>query len=84
MKMPNNMQMEHIYVKTNSSLIMKFDELSSVPEASDMIQFWRSLPCNNFPGLRTFAQSFICRFEATYRTTYIREQAFSAMKRGSD
>lgn len=76
MKMPSNLQMELIDLKTNSSLKMKFDELSSVPNASDMIKFWRSLPCENFPELRKFAQSFICRFGTTYRC----EQAFSSMK----
>ena len=65
MKMPSNTQMKLIDLKTNSSLKMKFDELSSAPNASDMIQFWRSLPCENFPELRTFAQSFICRFGMT-------------------
>ncbi|KAG7162491.1 Zinc finger BED domain-containing protein 5-like 10, partial [Homarus americanus] len=46
------------------------------PNASDMINFWRSLPCENFPELRKFAQSYICRFGTTYRC----EQAFSSMK----
>lgn len=70
------MQMELIDLKTNSSLKAKFHELSSVPSASDMINFWRSLPCENFPELRKFALSFICRFGTTYRC----EQTFSAMK----
>lgn len=76
MKMPSNIQMELIDLKTNSLLNMKFDELPSVPNASDMINFWRSLPCEHFPELRKFAQSYICRFGTTYRC----EQAFSAMK----
>ena len=59
MKMPSNIQMELIDLKTNSSLKMKFDELSSALNASDMIQFRRSLPCENFKELRTFAQSYM-------------------------
>ena len=59
MKMPSNIQMELMDLKTNSSLKMKFDELSSVPNASDTIKFWRSLPYENFPELRKFAQSFM-------------------------
>lgn len=76
MKLPSKIQMELIDLKTNSSLKAKFHELSSVPSASDMINYWRSLPCENFPELRKFAQSFICRFGTTYRC----EQTFSAMK----
>ena len=75
-KMPSNMQMELIDLKVYLSLINKFYLLSSVPSASDMIKFWRSLPSEKFPELRRFAQSFICRFGTTYRC----EQAFSAMK----
>jgi len=37
------MQMELIELKANSVLKMKFDELSSLPSASEMIVFWRSL-----------------------------------------
>ncbi|KAG7176726.1 General transcription factor II-I repeat domain-containing protein 2-like 2, partial [Homarus americanus] len=76
MKMLSDIQMELIDLKTNSLLKMKFDELSSVPNASDMINFWQSLPCENFPELKKFAQSYICRFGTTYRC----EQAFSSMK----
>ncbi|KAG7174262.1 General transcription factor II-I repeat domain-containing protein 2A-like 3, partial [Homarus americanus] len=56
MKMPSDIQRELIDLKTNSLLKMKFDELSSVPNASNMINFWRSLPCENFPELRKFAR----------------------------
>ena len=38
LKMPNNIQMELIDLKTNSSLKMKFDELFSVPNACGMIR----------------------------------------------
>ena len=76
MKMSSNTQMELIHLKTNSLLKMKFVELSSARNASDMIQFGRSLRCENFPELRTFAQSFMRRF----RTACRHEQAFTAMK----
>ena len=49
--------MELIDLKTNSSLKMKFDELSSAPIVSDMIHFYQSLPCRNVPQLGTFTQS---------------------------
>jgi len=71
--MPSNMQMERIELKANSVLKMKFDELSSLPSASEMIVFWRSLPCEHFPKMRKFAQSYACLFGTTYR----REQLFS-------
>jgi len=70
------MQMERIELKANSVLKIKFDELSSVPSASEMIGFWRSLPCEHFPKMRKFAQSYACLFASTYR----REQLFSFMK----
>jgi len=35
---------------------MKFDELSSLPSASEMIAFWRSLPCEHFPEMIKFAR----------------------------
>jgi len=35
--MPGNMQMELIELKANSVLKMKFDELSSLPSALEMI-----------------------------------------------
>ena len=38
-KIPSNIQMELIYMKNNSSLKMKFDDLSSAPNASDIILF---------------------------------------------
>ena len=74
--MPSNIQLELIDLKTHPSLKIKFDEHSSVPSASDMIKFWQTLPRENFPELRKFAQGFICRFGTTYRC----EQTFSAMK----
>lgn len=76
LKMPSNIQMELIDLKTNSILKIKFDELPSIPNASDIIFFWRSLPCEHFPELRKFAQSYICHFGSTYRC----EQAFLSMK----
>ena len=74
--MPSNMQMEHIELKGNSVLEMKFGELSSLPSASEVIGFWRSLPCEHFPKMRKFAQSYACLFGTTYR----REQSFSSME----
>jgi len=53
--MPINMQMERIELKANSVLKMKFAELCSLPSASEMIGFWRSLPCEHFPKMRKFA-----------------------------
>ena len=76
MKMPSNIQLELIDLKTHPSLKIKFDELSSVPNASDIIKFCQSLPGENFPELRKFSQGFICRFGTTYRC----EQTFFAMK----
>jgi len=72
----SNIQMELIDFKTNSILNTKFDELISVPGASDMINFLQSLPGENLPELQKFAQGYICRFG----TTYTCEQAFSSMK----
>ena len=66
MNMRSNIQVELIDLKTTSSLKSKFDEFSSAPNASDMIQFLRSLPCENFQELRTFSPSFICRIGTTY------------------
>ncbi len=41
MKIPTNMQLELINLKTNSLLKMKFDELPSSLNASDIINFWQ-------------------------------------------
>ena len=49
LKIPSNTQMELIDLKANSVLQMKFDELPSLPSASEIINFWRSLPCGHFP-----------------------------------
>ena len=68
--------MERIELKANSVLNMKFDELSLLPSASKMIGFWQSLPCEHFPKMRKFVQSYACLFGTTYR----REQLFSFMK----
>jgi len=46
-------------LKTNLILKTKFDALSSVPGTSDVINFWRILPCENFTELRKFALSRI-------------------------
>jgi len=70
------MQMERIELKANSVLKMKFGELSLLPSVSERIVFWRSLPCEHFPKMRKFAQSYACLFGTTYR----REQLFSFMK----
>jgi len=66
--MPGNMQMELIELKTNSVLEMKFGELSSLPSASEMIGFWRSLSCEHFPKMRKFVLSYACLFGTTYST----------------
>ena len=76
LKMPSSIQMELIDLKTNSLLKTKYDEHHSVQNACNTINFWRSLPCEYFSELRTFAQNYICRFGSTYRC----EQAFSSMK----
>ncbi|XP_076330028.1 general transcription factor II-I repeat domain-containing protein 2-like [Tachypleus tridentatus] len=76
LKMPSNIQMELIDLKANSVLKSKFNELPSLSSESGMLNFWRSLPCEHFPELRKFAQSYACRFGTTYRC----EQAFSFMK----
>jgi len=55
--MPSNMQMSLIELKANSVFKMKFYELHSFPRASEIIGFWRSLSCENFPDMRKFAQS---------------------------
>jgi len=44
MKMPNNIQMELIDMKTKSILKTTFDELSPIPGASGVINFWRPFP----------------------------------------
>jgi len=49
--------------------------VTPVPGVSDVIHFWRSLPCENFPELRKFAR-VIFRFEITF--TY--EKAFLSTK----
>jgi len=76
LKMPSNMQMELTELKANSVLKIKFDEFSSVSSASEMISFWRSLPCEHFPEMRNLPQSYACLFGTTYRC----EQSFSSMK----
>jgi len=55
---------------------MKFDKLSSLPSASEMIGLWQSLPCEQFPKMRKFAQSHACLFGTMYKC----EQSFSCMK----
>jgi len=55
---------------------MKFDDLSSLASASEMIALWRSLPCEHFTKMRKFAQSHACLFGTTYKS----EQSFSFMK----
>jgi len=75
--MPSNMQIELIELKANSLLKMKFDELSSLPSASEMIGYWRSLSCEHFTKTRKFAKNYACLFRSTYRC----EQSFSFMKK---
>jgi len=45
--------------KSNLILKTKFDALSSVPVTYHVINFWRSLPCENFPALRKLPQSYM-------------------------
>ena len=67
MKMPSNIQMELLDFKTNVILKTKFDVLYSVPGIDDVINFWRSLPCENFPRTKkTRSKLYVCRFETTY------------------
>lgn len=43
---------------------MKFHDASSVPNDPDIINFWRLLPCEQFPELKKeYAHGYICRFE---------------------
>ena len=44
-------RLELIELKTNSTFRMTFVELSSAPNAFEMIPIWRSLPSENFPEL---------------------------------
>ena len=69
--------MELIDAKANSVQKMKHDKLSSLLDASETINFWRSLPCEQSPELKKIVQSYACHFGITYRC----EQAFSSMKR---
>ena len=61
--------MELLDLKTNLILKTKFDALSSVPGTYDVINFWRILPCENFPELRKFVQS---RIRTVARSVYRR------------
>ena len=61
--MPINMQMERIELKANSVLKMKFAELCSLPSASEMIGFWRSLPCEHFPKMRKLPRVMLASSE---------------------
>ena len=67
LKMPSNLQMELIELKANSVLKTKFNELSSIRSASEMIGSWHSLPCEHFPEMRKFTQRNACLFETTSR-----------------
>jgi hypothetical protein len=70
-----NIQPEIIDLKCNSVLKGIYYELSPIPSSDEMIRFWSMLPAT-LPGLRLFAQRFVCRFGSTYRC----EQTFSSMK----
>jgi len=59
MKTPSDIQMGLLDFKTNLILQTKFDALSSIPGTYNGIDFWPSLPCENFPELRKFAQSYL-------------------------
>jgi hypothetical protein len=72
----DNLQMEVIDLKCNFTLRGRYDELSAVPSASEMLMFWNMLPNENFENLRHFAQRYACRFGSTYKC----EQTFSSMK----
>jgi len=48
--------MELLDFKSNLISKTRFDTLSSVPGTYDVINFWRSLPYQNFPELGKFAQ----------------------------
>jgi hypothetical protein len=64
--------MEVTELKYNTILKGRCEELLLIPTAYDDIQSWKSLPQENFPNLRKFAQLCICRFASTY----LGEQAF--------
>jgi len=57
--------MERLDFKTNLILKTKFDALFSVRGTYDVINFWQSLPCENFPELRNSRKVMLCRFETT-------------------
>jgi len=57
--------MERLDFKTNLILKTKFDALFSVRGTYDVINFWQSLPCENFPELRNSRKVILCRFETT-------------------
>jgi hypothetical protein len=46
--------MEVIELKCNTILKAKFEELPVIPTAGDALQFWKSLPYENFTNLRKF------------------------------
>jgi len=54
----------------------KSNEPSSVRGVSDVINLWRSLPCENFPEPIKCTRSYTCRFWMAYTC----EQAFSSIK----
>jgi len=64
--MPSNMQMELIDFNIKPILKTKFYELSSALGSSVVINFWRSLACDNSPEIRKFAHSHICGFGMIY------------------
>ena len=53
-----NLQQEVIDVQCSSVLRSKFMEIPASPNSKDMIQFWRMLPAEKFPHLRSFAQRY--------------------------
>ena len=53
-----NLQQEVIDVQCSSVLRSKFMAIPASPNSKDMIQFWRMLPAEKFPHLRSFAQRY--------------------------
>lgn len=61
--MPQNItRPKFVDLRTNSLLKIKFNELPSIANASD-ISFWQLLLYEYFSKLRKFAQDSICHFK---------------------
>ena len=68
--LPSEIQMEMIELQASDFLLSKFKSASGLPE------FYKQLPCEQFPGLLSRAR----RVFAIFGSTYACEQLFSQMK----